>query len=332
MKSDPTLRRNPFLFLLLVVVVWSSAKAKLIDAGELTTPQNLSYSVEEVIDGATTEYRFKLDNRHFATLIDQGGTYVFRPHPGCDINGWGSTWYAQPFLPGAELKHTTFGSINVDSNGIQVSASGMVSRGIADTYGTWGSVMDYVYDPAAQVITGTGQYTITLAGPLSADTGDLNLFKIASNYLDEVPLLSGGSGDTGDMKHAVVRKEPGSIWFIWIPPDQPSHFPTDKMDYLSIDVVGQYNNVDTAALGYEPIEPAYKPGLKVDLTSQLANAEMMFGGFYNLTESQCFWCDNAGITPLISKTSSNTVFRFDVLFESAALETCVYLPLMMREP
>jgi hypothetical protein len=100
-----------------------------------------------------------------------------------------------------------------------------------------------------------------------------------------------------------VSKYSGSIWFIWIPPSQPSHFPTDKTDFLSIDVVGQYNNVDTGKQGHEPIDPAFKPDLKVILTSREANAGMMFGGMYNLAESQNFWADNVGITPLISKIS-----------------------------
>jgi len=316
------------LSFLLVAVLWAPTNTNKIDERESINPQSLSYSVEQVIVGGATEYRFKLNNHHFGTLIDQGGTFAFRPHPGCDINGWASTWYAQPFLPGAELKHTTIGAANADSNGIHVSASGMVSRGISDTYGTWSSVIDFIYNPAGQVITGTGQYTITLAGPLTNTTGDLNLYRIASNYLDNVPLLSGGIGDTGDMKKAnVVRNGFG---FIWVPPDQPSHFPTDKTDFLSINVVGQFNNVDTKAMGYAPIAPAFKPSLKVILTSQQANAGIMFGGIYDLAESQCFWCDNVGITPLISKTSSDIEFRFDVVLESVALETWAYLPLIVK--
>jgi len=38
---------------------------------------------------------------------------------------------------------------------------------------------------------GSGTYSINLAGALSASTGDLNLYKLASNYLVDVPLLDG---------------------------------------------------------------------------------------------------------------------------------------------
>src|SRR5690349_9029943 len=128
------------VFFLLVFVSWSSTNISALGKREMVNSQSSSYSVEKVI-GGTTEYRFKLNNRHFATLIDDGGTYAFRPHPGCDINGWGSTWYAQPFLPGATLQYTTIGSTNTDANGIHVSASGMVSRDASATYGTWSSVI-----------------------------------------------------------------------------------------------------------------------------------------------------------------------------------------------
>jgi len=163
---------------------------------------------------------------------------------------------------------------------------------------------------------------------MSESTGDLNLYKIASNYLDDVPLLSGGVGDTGDMTQADVVGEGFS--FSWVPPDQPAHFPSDETDMLSIDVLGAYNNVDTAAMGYAPISPAFKPSLKVVLTSLEGNSGMRFGGFYDWAERQNFWSDNVGITPFISKTSTKTAFYFDVQFESVALESCVYIPIILK--
>jgi len=287
-----------------------------------------SYTVEQVVVGETMEYRFKLNHRHFGSLIDQGGTFAFRPHPGCDVNGWGSTWYAQPFLPGATLKHTIFNRIEAVATGIRVNARGNVSRNVAETYGEWSIGLHFTYDALRQIVSATGQYTITLPAPLNHATGDLNLYKIASNYLDDVPLLSGGIGDTGDMKHAIVMREPDVVWFIWLPPNQPAHYPTDTSRFLSIDAVGQFNNVDTARQGYAPIAPAFKPSLKVILTS--SRSEIMFGGAYDLSKSQLFWADNVGITPLISRVSPETVFHFDVTLDSVALETCVYLPLVMR--
>ncbi len=329
-KSNPALKW--FASLLVAAALWVSADTARVAPIGFAHLQAPTYSVEQIAAGGATEYKFKLDNRHFATLIDEGGTYAFRPHPGCDINGWGTTWYAQPFLPLPEpvLTNTILGPIGADPAGIHVRASGKVSRGPTLTYGDWSSLIDYTFDPAGQVIAGAGQYTITLAGPLGEATGDLNLYKIASNYLDDVPLLSGGIGDTGDMKEAIVMKEAGVAWFTWVPPDQPAHFPTDKTDDLSIDVIGWLNEVDTAKQGYAAILPAFKPGLKVVLISLKPGAGMMFGAIYNLAERQQFWSDNVGITPLISKTSPDTEFLFDVQLESVAIETCRYLPLIRK--
>ena len=308
--------------------VWITARAEDFEPGWATGLGDVAYRVEQEEVGGAIEHRFFYAGQHFATLIDDGGTYALRPHPGCDVNGWGSTWYAQPFLPGAILQHTTIEPPSVDASSIHVKAEGMVSQGTTGMYGTWESVMDYAYRLTDKMVTGTGVYTITLEGLLSESTGDLNLYKIASNYLDDVPLLSGGIGDTGDMTQADVMGD--GINFDWVPPNQPAHFPSDESDILSINVAGQYNNVDTAAMGYALIAAAFKPSLKVVLISLDENAGIRFGGFYNLAERQTFWSDNVGITPIIAKTSTKTAFTFEVLFESEAIETCIYVPLVTR--
>lgn len=277
------------------------------------------YSVAEIDNNGITEHRFKFNEHHFMTIVNDNGTFNLRPHPGVDVNGWGASWYAQPFLPGAVLGNTSVGSVTSDKNGIHVSASGSVSRNASDTYGTWSFSMDFSYNPVEKKITGSGEYTITLENALSETTGDLNLYKIASNYLDDVPLLDppGGIGDTGDMKQADVVGD--TFNFTWIPPDQPAHFPGDVTNSLSVKVVGQYNNVDTAAQGYEAIAAAYKPTLTVLLTSQQSGLPMIFGGVFDVAKRQDFWEDNVGITPLILKQSTETEFHFYVNFESEAL-------------
>ncbi|MCF8145333.1 MAG: hypothetical protein K9N21_15560 [Deltaproteobacteria bacterium] len=276
-----------------------------------------SYSLEEVNVNGIFEYRFKYQDHHFMTLVDDNGTLNLRPHPGTDINGWGSSWYLQPFLPGAMLSHASINSVNHSNTGISVDASGGVSYGVSSTYGTWSVRMEFSYNEAEKRILGAGDYTISLLGTLSSTTGDLNLFKIASNYLDNVPLLSGGIGDTGDMDRADVIGD--GFTFTWIPPDQPSHFPSDMSDFLSIDVIGNYNEVDTAEQGYEPILAAYKPSLKVVLTSQNPGLHMIFGGVYDTSKSDLFYEDNVGITPLIKKESTETNYMFDIEFLSEAL-------------
>ena len=287
------------------------------------------YSIDKIQTNAGLEYRFMFDNRHFMTLIDDNRTLNLRPHPGDDINGWGSSLYAQPFLPGATLKHTDIESVIAEEDGIEVNASGKVSKGSSDSYGNWIFNLDFNYNETDKTIRGNGNYNITLDGQLSK-TGDLNLYKIASNYLDNVPLLKDGIGDTGDMKKAEVIGD--TFKFIWNPPLQPGHFPMDFTDNLSINVVGTYNNVDTAAQGYNPIAPAHKPSLKVELRSTIPEIKMMFGAMYDTSKSKLFWEDNIGITPLIFTCSALTGYNFNVLFESNAPLPLLIITLPVFEP
>ena len=275
------------------------------------------YYLDRVTDGRGIEYRFIFDVHHFMTLISENGTCIIRPHPGVDKNGWGSSWYAQPFLPGAVLSHTTIDAIGTTDDHVRVVASGHVSYGTSSTYGTWTLTMTFTYNNANKKIAGLGNYAIALSGQLSGVTGDLNLYKIASNYLNDVPLLSRGTGDTGDMSHANVVGD--TFNFVWMPLNQPAHFPSDITDALSIEVVGRYNNVDTAAQGYAPIAAAFKPTLKVKLTSPTEDLQMIFGGIYDLSKKNLFYEDNVGITPLIRNGSTDTQFHFDAEFESTAL-------------
>jgi hypothetical protein len=308
--------------LLLVPAAWLQAPGLRWDAR--AAGPGAAYAVQKVIAGGATEYRFLYGAHHFMTLVDEGGTFNLRPHPGLDPNGWGSSWYAQPFLPGATLGHTAIETPAATADGIRIVASGQVSRGPSGSYGTWQAALLVSYDPSAKEVRGEGEY-----GPLSAETGDLNLFKIASNYLDDVPLLAGGIGDAGDMRQAVVAGDAG-FGFNWLPPGQPEHFPADASGSLSVDVLGRFNLVDTEAMGYAPIKPAIKPSLQVALASRAPVAPITFGAIYDLAHRQDFWEDNVGITPLIRAPSARTAYRFDVQFFSRAEEHFLYAPLTFR--
>ncbi|PIN90637.1 hypothetical protein COU57_02945 [Candidatus Pacearchaeota archaeon CG10_big_fil_rev_8_21_14_0_10_32_14] len=150
----------------------------------------------------------------------------------------------------------------------------------------------------------------------------MNLCKIASNYLNDVPLLRGGIGDAGDMQRAEIYfDETLTDKIIWNPPEIPSffHFVFYKDNDLTIDTVGQYNNVDTFAQGYQRIEPAYKPNLSINFKSNESDIPLIFGGIYNTDLSQDFWEDNVGITPIILQGQTDlTGFGFDVSFQSDA--------------
>jgi hypothetical protein len=212
-------------------------------------------------------------------------------------------------------------SVAPNTSGIDISTHGHVTRAGGSTYGTWDLQGNLSYDPAAQRVFGSGTLLITLDGTLADAGADLNLERIASNFLHDVPLQIGGEGDTGDMRHAMVRYAPNgdSRDFSWFPPALHSHFPADSSHYLRIEVLGQLNTVDTQALG-EPfqIEIARKPTLKLTYTS--ATDPIFSGLIWDASEGQNFAADNVGINHLLRQgATSSKVFTLPFSFESTVI-------------
>jgi parallel beta-helix repeat protein len=286
-----------------------------------------SYSYSQVNAGGNTEYRLYNGSQHFMTaILTSQGAISLRPHPGVDVNGWGSSLYLQPFLPGATLKYTNIRSVSANESGIRIIADGNVSKGTVENYGYWKSDIFYSYNQELKEIKGSGNYTVNLIGALSAATGDLNIYKLASNYLKNVPLLNDGLGDTGDMYEAIVIGNKSYPGFTWDPVAFPAHFPGYYTQNISIDASGNLYNVNTSAQGYSAIAAAYKPSMKVVLNSRDSGIRMMFGGIYDLTKSQDFWEDNIGITPLIQQPTTKTNYTFDVIFYSKARAGDGFMP------
>jgi len=122
----------------------------------------------------------------------------------------------------------------------------------------------------------------------------------------------------------------GGLAYAWVPPLLPGHFPGESADALTIDVVGAFNTVDTQAMGQAPIEAAFKPDLKVSLTSQQVDAAMHFGGLYDQSKRQDPYADNVGITPWIAYSNQKTSFTFDVVIESTVVEHFICIPQVSR--
>ncbi len=265
------------------------------------------------------ERRFYANGFHFMTILtDANGAIAIRPHPGNDVNGWGSTLYMQPFLPGSVLRGTTIKSINVYNGGINIVASGIVSQGNFGNYGIWDSNYNFNYNPALKEINGNGKYNVYLNGNVNTNTGDLALYKLASNYLNDVPLLDGSVGDTGDMKYANISEIPFPRW---VPESQPQHYPQDFRSTLTVEAIGNYNQVDSVKLGYNfAMAAAYKPSMKVKLMINNPGVQMIFGGQYDTNKGRDPFADNVGMTPLIIKNLySDKTFNIDVEFNSKAI-------------
>ena len=281
------------------------------------------YAVTQTTNNNTKEYRCYLHGHHFLSLISSNGTFDLRPHPGVDRNGWGSSLYLQPFLSVAnvELSHTIISNVLATPTGISITAGGGISGTNLTTYGTWSCALNFNYNPTNKEVTGNGRYAITLAGPLSATTGDLDLYKFASNLLTNVPVLSGGLTNTGDMSNCLISGSNNGVPvpLTWNPLTQPGTSPTDDFDFLSVTVIGNYNQVDTAAQGKCPIQAAYKPTMTVNVTSHQSGLPLRFCGIFTTTEAQNFAADNIGINAIIKNLTAVTNYVFDVAIQSSAL-------------
>jgi hypothetical protein len=301
------------------------SRAALDGKGPIVYPDNFPeawrrYQVETIQVQQETQHKLLHDGFQFGTVIETANqAVIFRPHPDlADADGWGSSLYINPYLAGADA-----GSGQVDlvahSDGVEIAASGSVNRAGASTFGTWTWKMRLSYDPATQRVTGTaGQLEVTLTDTLAAGDADLNLYRLASNYLDDVPLQTGGTGDTGDMKHALVSyaADGDPRDFTWVPPNQPAHFPQDASPYLSIDVVGTVNLADPV-----PNKTPRKPSLGVTLIAQTPGTSLIAGLAWDVSKGKDFAADNVGITPLVLKDlTTGTRFEFAVALESTPPE------------
>lgn len=281
------------------------------------------YSNAPVATSNGVEHRLFLNGHHFATIVDQQGTFNIRMHPGVDRNGWGSSLYLQPFLNDADvvLGHSSIAGIDSTATGIFVHVGGFVSSGTNGTYGAWSIAdLEFTYDPETKTARAQGLYSLELDGPLSTPGRDLNLFRIASNYLMDVPLLDGTTNDTGDMASALLIRN-GQTTNVWNPRDGDT-FPTDMADRLAVEVVGRFNDVDAPMqtwTNFPAIQAATKPSLRVELTADEAGWPLICGCMYDETQSQLFFADNVGITPVIACNPSFTRFAYSIDVLSSAL-------------
>ena len=301
------------------------------DLQPATTPSlNLAaYTVAAHDTGdASLEYRCRFRGRHFLSVLrDLQGGFAVRPHPGADENGWGTTLYVHPALSGVARIESRLGEVLALPAGITVTASGTLRNGAGVSKGDWSVSLHFTFDPEAKKITGDGNLCITRNQPLAAGE-DIDVVKFASNYLHNVPLLTGGFGDTGDTTGAHYSGSALTPQF-WNPVSQSGHYPQDCNDWLDITLPGCHNRIDTArqpdpnhpGQTIEPIAAAFKPSVRLRMELQQAGQQVpfIFGAAYALAVAQDFAADNVSVTPQIRTFAEPSRFDFTLLFESAAL-------------
>ena len=272
---------------------------------------------------AGTEHRFFHQGFHFATLIeDAAGRLIFRPHPDrADPNGFGTSVVLNPFLSGGEPGQGTLETLEATRSGIDVVLRGPVMAAGGATFGTWLLTGTLSYDAVSQRVSLPGALGIVLDGTLDQAGADLNLHRTASNFLHSVPLQTGSIGDTGDLRHVVVRYAPtGDVRdFIWDPVALPAHFPQDLSTYLEIEVVGELNTVDTEALG-EGFQIAIARKPTVRLTYVSSEESMIAGLVWDASQGQAFEADNVGLNHIFPRVAStSTTFDLNFTLEATVI-------------
>ena len=264
-----------------------------------------AYAVSEFVDVATgnVEQQLFLDGFQWGAVITTPEQAVaLRFHPSADPNGWGTTWYPSPFLAGGSPRATHIASIAVDGEqGIALTLAGAVADGLSDDYGSFTVTMVMQFDAVRREVAAVGTLAIDLHGGLAARERDLNLGRLASNFLRGVPVQGGAPGtlaNTGDMRLVEVQRDGGTLNEEWNPALSAAHVPGDRSRGLALDVIGAVNRVDTAALGAGfQIAVAEKPSFLLELA---APAPLLSAGFfYDTSESRNFAADNIGVVPLI---------------------------------
>ena len=294
------------------------------------------YHVEpEAAYGNDHEIHIYCAETHFASVVitngSIGGPYsvVLRGHPGVDVNGWGPGHHLGAFLSSGDSIDTVKPPVSATPTpgGVTVVASGRVNRKVGAPYGTWDTSISLLFDKAGKQITGSGSYHVVIPGSLAAAGEDLNLGRMSSNYLTDVPLQCGGVGNTGDTSTVEVERV-GLSSAAWDLTDYPASCPTDPSTNMAIDAYGNCNDVDTHLMGLtDPtIASVYKPGLRVSLESLDGTQIMTFCGTYaegyvaqncmGYDVSRCPYADNLGMEHIVkagNETGTNLSFKLTSL-------------------
>lgn len=287
--------------------------------------ESIIYETTQLTVGDDVETRLYHQGFHFGSFIEQAnGAVIFRPHPGLDPNGWGSSYFIAPYFagPSSDSSLGRLETIAATPDGIWIQAAGAVSAAGAAAFGTWAWEATLTYDPLRQaVMTEGGQYQIELPASMANTSGDLNLYRINSNFLAGVPLQDppGEIGNTGDLRWVDVgyaaAGDPRD--FRWLPAESPAHFPAEASSFLRVAVEGDRNVVSTLDQGHNfQIAVAEKPTLALQLEALNPLLEITWGGIYDVNYATDFAADNVGVAAILRQGATEETeleFAFEFL-------------------
>jgi hypothetical protein len=288
------------------------------------------FEAHEMLVDSDLHTNLLVDGFHFATLIERpNGTTILRPR-GIGVDDWGSSVLFAPYIGGlgSDSSRGAITEVVAMPDGIFVRAIGDVSGLGGTTFGSWKWEATLGYNNDINGMTSrNGVLDIHLPASLAASGGDLNLYRVNSNYLVSVPLQEppGATGNTGDFQYVDVSYADGGDPrdFRWIPSlETPAHFPTElRSSYLGATVKGNRNVISTLDQGYDfQIAVANKPTVRVITKSRDSAVQLAWGGTFDTQVATAFDADNVASLALILRDSTDlTDFVFDFVVSSERL-------------
>lgn len=273
------------------------------------------YTVQKVLADGATDFRMYYKTWQFGSVAYKNGLAAIRLRNETTTlpPGWGATNYSEPSFPDGVMKGVKISKPIARKDGIRVKISGSLYNG-QKRVGTFSGSYLFRYHSFAKKASGAGLYSIRLSKPLNVLGLDMTVGKTEGSRMPKVPLLSGGIGLAGDIKQINVDTDQGS--FTWDMDANPQYYTGEFTNRMSIEAVGQYNQVDTAAQGYAPINPVLTPTIKTTYTSRSPGLPIIFGGVFDITKSDKFWEDSVGAGMIILKSSTAKKFVFDTTWEA----------------
>jgi len=312
-------QKKIYLFYYIILLIFlSGCEPGSADDDDLTNESRYKVIASEVND--IVELNLLYNSKHIMSLTNKDGFLKIIPDPGNETNRESTIWYPQPYLKGAVKGDTQIVNSYADNNGFHLKAMGNVFNSDSLSTGVWTLIMDFTYNLEKEMINGIGEINIVLGTDLDVIGDNLFVYKITSNYIEDVELINpDGFGNTGNMEK-ITAKFGENESLVWLPYQNPEFFPEIYNGQLSINVKGQYNNADTSTINKISKEPSYKPSVSIQLKTGEPYAKLNFGASYDYTNNKNYLSENVITNPIISKQTQETNFQFTIEFNSESIK------------
>lgn len=152
------------------------------------------------------------------------------------------------------------------------------------TEGDWDFNVTFTFYRGLKKVEGRGSYNVYLDTDITTVTGDLSLYKVSSNVMNEVKGHNGQLQNTGSME--TCNAQFGKYTNLtWDPRELTSLNPDEFSSDLTIACTGAFCDD-------ERIRAGYKPSLSVELNANSEDIPMTFDGSFSPWMDKDYFRDN----------------------------------------